>query len=254
MPADQSPQFATTRWSLIRDAGHNRTSTARTALEELCRQYWFPVYAFIRRQGNSAADAEDLTQAFFVYFLESAFVKAADRDRGRFRSFLLKSVSNFVKADHRARASQKHGGTAEILSLDFASGEQQYGQLAADTATPVQLFERRWAMTVLQKVAHRLRSEYEQRNHSLLYTLLEPHMNQSAERLPYEQLCEPLNMSEEAVRQTVRRMKLRYRELLRAEIAGTVASPSEIDDELRTLLNALAVSDPTTTDESQAPD
>lgn len=233
-------RFATTQWSIVRAAAHDSCGTARTALEELCHIYWFPVYAFVRRKGHSPADAEDLTQGFFVHLLESAFVKSADRDRGRFRSFLLKSVSNFLNVDHRSRTAEKRGGGQSVLSLDFESGEHQYAQVAADSASADQLFERRWAMTLLQNTAALLRSEYEQRNHGQLYELLEPHLNQDAARVPYVDLIPQLSMSEDAIKQAARRMKLRYREILRAEIASTVGSAGEVDDELRQLMKILS--------------
>ncbi|MEZ6123538.1 MAG: sigma factor [Planctomycetaceae bacterium] len=178
-------RFATTQWSIVRAAGQDSQGTARRALEELCRIYWFPVYAFIRRKGHHAADADDLTQAFFVHLLETAFVKSADRDRGRFRSYLLKSVSNFLNADHRHRTADKRGGSTCVLSLDMTDGEHQYLQLAGEDVSADQLFERRWALTLLQNSTALLRHEYEDRNHRTLYELLEPHLNQEPGRVPY---------------------------------------------------------------------
>ncbi|MEZ6129353.1 MAG: hypothetical protein R3C59_11775 [Planctomycetaceae bacterium] len=167
-------------------------------------------------------------------------MKSADRDRGRFRSFLLKSVSNFLNADHRTQTADKRGGGRSILSLDFEFGEQQYRQVAADSVSADQLFERRWALTLLHNTTEMLRREYEQRNHGTLFELLEPHLNQDAAKVPYAALCPQLSMSEDAIKQAVRRMKLRYREILRAEIAGTVSSVEEVDDELRQLMNILS--------------
>ncbi len=209
-------------------------------MEDLCQIYWFPVYAFIRRKGHSPTDTEDLTQGFFVHLLESAFVKSADRDRGRFRSFLLKAVSNFLTADRRSQTAEKRGGGQTPLSLDFESGEHQYHQLASDSISADQLFERRWALTLLQNVTAMLRSEYEQRNHGTMFELLEPHINQDAAKVPYAELCPQLSMSEDAIKQAARRMKLRYREILRNEIASTVDSVDEVDDELRQLMKILS--------------
>ena len=233
-------QFATTHWSIVRAAGHDSSGTARGAMQELCRIYWFPVYAFARRKGHSPGDAEDLTQGFFVHLLESEFVKSADRDRGRFRSFLLKSVANFLNADHRRQTAEKRGGGQTVLSLDFESGEQQYNQVASATMSANQLFERRWALTLLQNTTAALRDEYSERNHGKLFALLEPHINQDAARVPYADLSAQLSMSEDAIKQAARRMKLRYREILRTEIANTVDSAEETDDELRQLMQILS--------------
>jgi DNA-directed RNA polymerase specialized sigma24 family protein len=233
-------RFATTQWSIVRAAGHHSSSAARAAMEDLCQIYWLPVYAFIRRKGHSPTNAEDLTQAFFLHLLESEFVKSADQERGRFRSFLLKSVSNFLAADHRTKTAEKRGGDRILLSLDFESGEHQYHQQDSDSISADQLFERRWAMTLLQNVATLLRSEYEQRNHGTMFELLEPHINLDAARIPYADLCPTLSMSEDAIKQAVRRMKLRYREILRSEIASTVDSLDEVDDELRQLMRILS--------------
>jgi RNA polymerase sigma-70 factor (ECF subfamily) len=233
-------RFATTQWSIVRAAGHHSSSAARAAMEDLCQIYWLPVYAFIRRKGHSPTNAEDLTQAFFLHLLESEFVKSANQERGRFRSFLLKSVSNFLAADHRSKTAEKRGGNKVLLSLDFESGEHQYHQQESDSISADQLFERRWAMTLLRNVAAMLRSEYEQRNHRTMFELLEPNINQDAARIPYADLCPRLSMSEDAIKQAVRRMKLRYRELLRSEIASTVDSVDEVDDELRQLMRILS--------------
>ena len=239
MTANGNQQFHTTRWSIVQAAGRGSSPTARVAMEELCQLYWSPVYAFIRRKGNPAADAEDLTQAFFVHLLASQFVGEADRDRGRFRSFLLKSVSNFMRDANRAERALKRGGGVETLSLDFESSEQQYSREPVDNVTAEQLFERRWALTLLHNSMQQLQAEYVDRNHGLLFECLEAHVNQDASRLPYGQLCENLNMTEDAIKQAARRLKLRYREILRTEIAGTIGSTEDIDDELHQLMQAL---------------
>lgn len=232
--------FTTTQWSLVNAAGYGISEVAREAMGKLCQIYWFPVYAFIRRKGHSAATAEDLTQSFFVHLLESEFVKSADRDRGRFRSFLLKSVSNFILADHRNQQTQKRGGNHVHLSLDFESGERTYRQIASDSLSADQLFERRWAETLLQSVSTKLRLEYEDRNHGKLFELLEPHLNQDATRVPYAKLCPELSMSEDAIKQAARRLKLRFREILREEIACTVETSDQVDEELSHLIRTLA--------------
>jgi RNA polymerase sigma-70 factor (ECF subfamily) len=240
MPSPANRDFATTRWSIVQAAGHRSTPTAKAALEELCVTYWPPVYAFVRQKGHAPADAEDVTQAFFIHVLESEFVATADPGRGRFRSFLLKSVSHFVSSHRRDQAALKRGGGARVLSLDFAAEEQQYKAEPTHSVTAEQLFERRWALTLLDNTMQQLRSEYAERNHSLLFESLEAHVNQDPGRLPYAELCDTLNMSEDAIKQAARRLKLRYRELLRTEIAGTVGNNADIDDELHQLLQALS--------------
>lgn len=240
MTAIHRRRFATTHWSIVQAAVGKSPTAARAALEELCSTYWPPVYAFVRRCGHSQSDAEDLTQAFFCHLLDSEFLQMADRDRGRFRSFLLKSVSNFLHADRRKRDAEKRGGQVRILSFDFNAGEQDYQSEAIDAATPEQFFERRWALTLIQNASNLLRSEYAERNHLALFESLEAHMNQDTSRVPYAELCTTLGMSDEAVKQAARRLKLRFREILRAEIASTVGSIDDIDAELRELLNVLS--------------
>lgn len=236
----RNKNFATTRWSVVRAAGRHSPRQSRVALEELCAVYWPPVYAFVRRRGYAPADAEDLTQAFFVHLLSTQLVQSADRERGRFRSFLLKSVSNFLKDAQRSLKAQKRGGHVTTFSLDFESGEKLYRSEPADSATPEQLFERRWAVTLLNNTMATLRSEYSERNHGLLFECLEAHINQNDERVPYADLTDKLNMTVDALKQAARRLKLRYREILRSEIANTVESSDEIDDELRALTKSLA--------------
>lgn len=240
MTRSRPAKFLTTRWSIVNAAGGQSSSSARIALEELCRIYWQPVYSFVRRRGHEQNTAEDLTQAFFVHILSTDFVRTADRDRGRFRSFLLKSVSHFLSDQRRAAKALKRGGGQITLSLDFEKGERQYQLEPADAATAEELFERRWALTLLAHTTATLKQEYEDRNHGLLFRSLEPHLNQDDARVPYAELTETLDMSVDAIKQAARRLKLRYREILRAEIAGTVRTPSDIDDELRQLMTVLS--------------
>jgi len=240
MTAIYRRRFATTHWSILQAATGKSPTAARAALEELCTTYWPPVYAFVRRCGHLQPDAEDLTQAFFCYLLDSEFLQTADRDRGRFRSFLLKSVSNFLHSNRRKLDAEKRGGLVRVQSFDFEAGEQDYQAEAVDAVTPEQLFERRWAMTLIQNTSELLRSEYAERNHLTLFESLEAHMNQDAARVPYAELCTTLGISEDAVKQAARRLKLRYREILRTEIANTVGSVNDINAELQELLSVLS--------------
>ena len=240
MNSSSRQDFATTRWSIVRAVRHNSSQTSRVALAELCKQYWSPVYAFIRRRGKSTTDAEDLTQAFFVHLLDTEFVQTADRDRGRFRSYLLKSVTHFLSQNHRTNRAKKRGGDVDILPLDFSNGEAAYCLEPADSGTAEQLFERRWALTLLANVTEALQNEYTEKNHGLLFECLEPQINQEASRVPYAQLAQRLEMTEDAIKQATRRLKIRFRELLRTEIAHTVESAEMVDDELRQLMTSLA--------------
>lgn len=238
-------EFATTHWTLIQAAARRPAasdSKSKAALEELCGRYWSPVYAFLRRRGKSEAEAEDLTQGFFVHLLKTDLIGAADEMRGRFRSFLLKSVSNFVIAADRSERAIKRGGTTTTLSFDFVSEERRFQRELSSPLTPEQLFERRWALTLLENTMAQVRREYHDRNQGLLFNSLEPHINQDALRIPYAELSPRLNLSEDAIKKAVRRLKLRYRTVLRSEIASTLGAESEVDDELRLLMQALGAS------------
>lgn len=175
-----------------------------------------------------------------MHLLDSEFLQTADPGRGRFRSFLLKSVSNFLSINRRKCEAEKRGGSIRLLALDFEAGEIAYRSVAVVNTTPEQLFERQWALTLLQNTTEQLRSEYAERNHLLLFESLEGHINQDPSRVPYAKLCETLKLSEDAIKQASRRLKLRFREILRSEIAATVGSAEHIDAELRALMDALS--------------
>lgn len=232
--------FATTQWSLVQSAGRTSSPSAKVALSKLCEVYWPPVYAFIRRKGHSVADAEDLTQAFFVHILETSFMAAADRNRGRFRSFLLASVTNFLNAQHRFHKAEKRGGNQAVVSLNIEFAEERFLKDSSASLSAEQLFERQWSLTLIQNAMNQLKLEYQSHGHSQLFELLEPLMNGATERTPYAQLSDQLGMSEDAIKQAARRLRIRYRELLRTAIAETVSSKEEIDDELRDLMNSLS--------------
>lgn len=232
--------FATTRWSLVRAAGHADGSAVREALAALCDAYWYPLYAYVRRRGHQPAEAQDLTQGFFTYLLEGNILAVADRQRGRFRSFLLQSLKNFLSTQRRRQSARKRAHDQRLLSLDFDSGETRYRLEPADTVTPERLFERRWALTLLEAALAQLRAEYETTGRANLFTTLEAHLLGNPDALPYAALGERLGMSEGAVKVAAHRLRRRYREILRGQIAETVGTPEEVDDELRDLLNALA--------------
>jgi len=237
-PAKRS-HFATTRWSVVRAAGRTPSPQSREALETLFSTYWYPIYAYLRRRGHQPAEAQDVTQGFLTMLLEGNLFRIADPDRGRFRSFLLKSLQNFVTDEARKAKALKRGGGRHQLSLDFAEGEERYVREPADEMTPERIFERRWALALIEQVMALLRDEYERRGKLAEFESLQTHLSGDREQVPYSRLAEQLGMTEGAVRVAAHRMRRRYRELLRAEIAHTVASTDEVDDELRQLMQCL---------------
>lgn len=237
-PDSRSGKFATTRWSLVRATGGNHPD-ASEALATLCRAYWYPLYAYVRRRGFQPADAQDRTQAFFAHLLEGERFQMADPERGRFRSFLLKSLQNFLSGQRRRNRAEKRGGGRSALPLDFDQGEERYLREPADTDTPERLFERRWAMTLLESTLTRLRQEYDQSGKAPLFVALQPHLHGDPDRVPLVDLASSLGMSPDALKVAAHRLRRRYRVLLRQEIAETVDSPDEVDDELRRLMDAL---------------
>lgn len=232
--------FATTRWSLVLEAGHGSSPACREALATLCGAYWYPLYAYVRRKGYPPADAEDLTQAFFADLLERESLGVADQERGKFRTFLLTSLHHFLAKQWRAANAQKRGGGSAAISLDFASGESRYACEPAHELTPERVFERRWAMTLLEKALCRLRGEYEALGKPQLVEALISYLS-SSERVPHLEIASQLGMTEGAVKVAAHRMRKRCRELLREEIGQTVAAAAEVDDELRHLFNAVSV-------------
>ena len=232
-------QFATTRWSLVVRVKHqDYPSEARRALEELCRIYWYPLYAFVRRQGCNAHDAQDLTQEFFRQLIEKQWLGSVERGRGRFRSFLLVAIRHFLANEWDRARAQKRGGGAEIIALDALTAEQRYALEPADAVTPEKLFERRWALEILNQSLQRLRGEFEASGRGRIFEELKPTLTGDA-GASYAEIGERLHASESAVKAAAHRLRQRYREVIRAEIAETVEDPTEIDDELEFLFAAL---------------
>ncbi|MBI4662327.1 MAG: sigma-70 family RNA polymerase sigma factor [Verrucomicrobia bacterium] len=214
-------------------------SKAEQALASLCEVYWYPLYAFVRRQGHSPQDAQDLTQAFFARFLEKDYLKDVDRQKGKFRSFLLASLKHFL-ADQRDRdQAQKRGGGKALVSLDAQTAETRYLLEPHDDLTPDKIFERRWALTLLEQAMARLREEFTLAGKSEFFDQLKVFMAAEKGPVTYAGAAAKLSTTEAAVKMSVQRMRRRYRELLRAEIAHTVARTEEIDEELRHLAEAL---------------
>jgi RNA polymerase sigma-70 factor (ECF subfamily) len=234
------PAFVTTHWSLVVSAGHSDTLHARDALEKLCRAYWCPIYAFVRRQGHGPHDAQDLTQEFFARLLEKKSLAVADPAKGRFRSFLLASLKHFLANEWDKSRAQKRGGGQILIPIDVAAAETSGGFEPADDVTAEKIFERRWALTLLDQVLRRLRAEYVRDGRENLFEQLKPTLTEASRTVAYAEIASRLGTTEGAVKVAVHRLRQRYREVLRAEIADTVASPGEVEDEIRNLFAALA--------------
>jgi RNA polymerase sigma-70 factor (ECF subfamily) len=238
LPAGQG-RFATTHWSVIVAARDPAAPQARAALAELCRSYWYPLYAYIRRQGHGADAAQDLTQEFFTRLLEKDGLASVDQGKGRFRSFLLAACKHFLANERDRARAQKRGGDRQFVPIDFRDADGRYGSEPAHDATPEKLFERRWALALLEQVLARLRLEYEAGGKSLLFERLKSHLTGDGGGVPHARAAAELELSEGAVKVAVHRLRRRYRELLRETISQTVNDPAQIDDEIRTLFAVL---------------
>jgi RNA polymerase sigma-70 factor (ECF subfamily) len=239
MPSsDQRHDFATTRWSLIAAIDGSPSVQSRAALASLCETYWYPLYAYVRRKGHQAAEAQDLTQAFFAELLEKERFQLADQERGRFRSFLLAALNHFIANQWRAANAQKRGGGNIPLSIDVAGGEVRYRHEPSHALTAERIFERRWAMTLLEQTISRLSDEYALSDKAELFEALKGHLGQGT-TTPYREVAERLGMSETAVKVAAYRMRKRCGQILRDEISHTVTDPQSVDDELRQLFAAV---------------
>jgi len=232
-----SSEFPTTRWTLVVAAGARDPTEARPALVSLCENYWYPLYVYLRRRGYSADQAQDLTQDFFIRVLEGRYLDRANPEKGRFRSFILTSLKFFVADEgDRERAHKRGGGV--LVPLELLSGEERYQREPSHDETPERIFERRWALLVLDRVVERLRSEFVRHGRPENFERLKLFFLGQSDA-PYAALAREMNTSEGAIKVAIHRLRKRYRELLRQEIADTVADPSEIEAELRYLAAAL---------------
>lgn len=222
--------FATTRWSMVLTAGQPGSAAATQALAELCQNYWYPLYATLRRRGTLAADAEDVVQGFFTHLIEKQAIGVAAPNRGRFRSFLLTALDHFATHEWEKTKAQKRGGGRALLSLDFQAGEDRYCHEPADRWSPEKLFDRLWALALLERVMNRLRQEHVEKGKGEQFEEMKEHLvpNRTG-----------LDNKDGALRVAVHRLRKRYRELLKEEIAQTLASTQETDDEINVLLAAL---------------
>jgi RNA polymerase sigma-70 factor (ECF subfamily) len=231
-----STGFPTTLWTVVLNAGHDESTQAQQALARLCRDYWYPLYSFIRHRGYSPHDAQDLTQSFFAHLLEKRGFAHADPARGRFRTFLLAALKNFLANDWDRTQARKRGGGQAILSLDQAGAESRYQLEPSHELTPERHFERQWAMTLLDQVLGDLREEYRAEGNGDLFEEIKNAL--TGQRGAYAEMAARLKRSEGAIKVAVHRMRRRYRELIRGRIAETVAD-ADVDDEMRHLLAVL---------------
>lgn len=233
-------RFATTHWSVVLAAGDSAAPKHREALGALCQTYWFPLYAYLRRSGFGPEEATDYTQAFFTKMLEKHYLRKVQPEPGRFRSFLLAALKHFLANEWARARAKKRGGGKAVLSLDFENAESRYVLEPGGGLSPEQLFAKSWALKVLECTMDRLREELARKNRAALFDSLKMHLAAESSAVPYRQVAEELGMTEGAVRVAVHRLRRQCRELLRDEIAQTVASEAEIDDEIRGLFAALA--------------
>ena len=228
-------QFGDTRWSIVLAA--QAGDDVEGALAELCRAYWQPLYAFVRRSGHAPEEAEDLTQEFFARLLAKDWLAGVDRAKGRFRAFLLATMKHFLANEWRRTQAQKRGGNTIAVPLD---AEKRYALEPADMLTPERLYERRWALTVIENVFATLRAEMEQAGKRELFETLKDLLSPDARHISYAEAGARLGLSEDAVKMTIYRLRKRYRDLLRAHIAATVGTNAEIDEEIRDLFRVFS--------------
>jgi len=233
-------RFATTHWSLVEAAQPDAVSEtqARAALEELCRTYWYPLYAFVRSRGYAAHDAQDLTQAFFARIIETGGFASADRRRGRFRSYLLGAMKHFLANEWHRNQTQKRGGRVQFIAWDTLDPEARYGAAAQPPDDPEQHFDREWALETTMRALQTLRSEMARAGKSVQFDMLKGSLT-GEDALSRRDMAARLNMSEGAVKAAVHRLRQRYRHLLRAAVAQTVSNEADLEDEMRYLVAVL---------------
>ncbi len=230
--------FGATHWSVVLTAGEGSSVTSDAAMERLCQAYWFPLYAYVRRKGYAVPEAQDLTQEFFARLLQHRWVAKADPRKGKFRSYLLTAMDHFLTNDWRRAHTFKRGGGRQLVSLDDTA-ETRYSSASADHLTPEKLYQRRWALDLFDRALRRLQAEYACAGKTGLYSNLREFLSAEPEVGDYERVAGHLELTRGAVAAAVCRLRQRYRELVRDEVAHTVASPAEVEDEVRSLLAAL---------------
>jgi RNA polymerase sigma factor (sigma-70 family) len=235
----RAPQFTTTHWSVVLAAGHGDSTRAHAALDQLCQAYWYPLYAYVRRLGHSPHDAQDLTQEYFARLLAGNWLAGVDRSKGRFRSFLLASLKHFLANEWDKARARKRGGGQTVMSLDAAAAEKRYALEPAAGTSPDKLFDQRWALALLDQVLSRLRQHYATAGKTELFDQLKDCLLGERGSVPYAELGRRLDLSEPAVKVAVHRLRQRYRQLLREEIARTVGNTVDAEDELQHLFAVL---------------
>ena len=231
--------FVNTRWTVVLTAGHKSSPQSDQALADLCRTYWYPLYAYVRRQGHSRENAEDLTQAFFARFLQKNYLEGLSSDRGKFRAFMLACMKHFLANEWDRNTRQKRGGTAQHFSLDWQSADERYHLEPPDSASPDVLYDREWALALLEQVVTKLRKEYTDAGKGELFEHAKGFLMGTGDGVPHAQAAVDLNMDEGALRVAVHRMRKRYRDMLKEEIAQTLSSAADVQGELRSLQQAL---------------
>jgi len=234
----RSPAFLPTQWSLVRRAARADSPESRAALEALCRAYWFPIYAFIRRQGHSPADAQDLTQDFFARLLAGNSIARADPGLGKFRTFLLGALKHFLADRQRKAEAQKRGGRVQLISFEQAQAEESHLLEPVDDRTPDKLFEQRWTAVLLEAAATRLREEFHAAGKMHQFEVLKPFLATEGDEVAYAQAGTKLNHSPKTVAVAVHRIRRRFRYLVRAAIADTVSTPDEVEEEYQSLFSS----------------
>lgn len=238
--APDSPRFATTRWTMVVSAGDRASPDSQAAMAALCRSYWFPLYAFVRRSGKNAHDAQDLTQAFFQKIIERDLLSAADRERGKFRTFLLTVMKRFLINEYEASVAEKRGGGCRIEPLDTTVAEERYLAEPPGRHTADDLFERRWALTLLERVMTTLREDFTATGRTGDFDVLKPYLVAGRGEIPYAEVAAKLRCTEGAARVATHRLRKRFREVFRAAVADTVADTAEVDAELRHVVEVIA--------------
>lgn len=239
-PTAATPLFPATHWSVVLSAGHGSSPGADAALEQLCRAYWYPLYAYLRRSGHGEADAQDLIQSFFASLIERDWVAAADPDKGRFRSFLLICLKRFVSVQAQKANALKRGGRNGTIFLDDRDSAERYALEDVEDLAPEAVFDRRWAITLLERAWDRLRVESDAAGKRPLFEHLRAAQAEETGAQSYEQLAASLQLTESALKSALFRLRARYREVLREEVAQTVIDPRDVDGEIRYLLRVVS--------------
>lgn len=230
--------FTTTRWTMVLKAGNTESSSA--ALEELCRIYWFPLYAYIRSRGYGKEDAEDTTQGFLAQFLTKCDFSSLKSEQGRFRAFLLASLKNYLAGQYDRNKTLKRGGGQNILSLDWETATRRFSIIDASAKTPEEIYDREWGLTLLQTVLQKLRQDWARKRETRLFDALQPFLTVDKEDMRYDRTAGELGMSEGSLRVAVHRLRKQYRNMLKDEIAQTLSDPSMVEEELRTLMKTFS--------------